>query len=159
MMLITRRIGVTSPLARILSRTGLHATRPALLRLRFIPEGKLMECSMKLALLGLAAMVTVGLPPSAMAQDSSDSAFVAIPATGVHRDFRRDGFDRFDRRRLRGNSDTVIVYDRDWQGDSVWRSNSFNDWWHDRPDRSLPRWVRNNQDCQRMYWAGGGWRC
>ena len=34
-----------------------------------------------------------------------------------------------------------------------------NDWWHDRPDRAFPRWVSNNQSCQRIWWSGGGWRC
>jgi len=64
--------------------------------------------------------------------------------------------DRDHNRRFRG--DTFFPY-RDYQGDSLWRSDSFNDWWHDRPDRAFPRWVANNQDCQRRYWAGGDWRC
>ena len=38
------------------------------------------------------------------------------------------------------------------------RSDSYNDWWHDRPDRAYPAWVRNNNPC-RPYWSGGGWRC
>jgi hypothetical protein len=40
-------------------------------------------------------------------------------------------------------------------------SDSFNGWWHDRPDRAYPAWVRNNQMMQncRLYYAGGGWRC
>ena len=36
---------------------------------------------------------------------------------------------------------------------------SYNDWWHDRPDRSFPRWMQNNQACERQYWTGAGWRC
>ncbi len=40
-----------------------------------------------------------------------------------------------------------------------WESDSYNDWWHDRPDRSYPRWVTNNQDCARQWWQGGAWRC
>ena len=66
--------------------------------------------------------------------------------------------DRRDRRRSRG-ADTVFVYDRDWQGDSAWRSSSFNDWWHDRPDRSYPRWVAGNQNCARQWYAGAILRC
>ena len=31
--------------------------------------------------------------------------------------------------------------------------------WHDRPDRAYPRWMSNNQDCKRLWWSGGGWRC
>lgn len=113
---------------------------------------------MRALLLGLVAMA-VTAPAPVMAEDSSSQAFVAIPSTSVHRDFRRDGGDRFDRRRLRGSSDTLIVYDPGYQGDSMWRPGSFNDWWHDRPDRSMPRWVRHNQNCERMWWSGGGWRC
>ena len=41
----------------------------------------------------------------------------------------------------------------------VWASDSFNDWWHDRPERAFPRWMSSNQDCQRQWWSGGGWRC
>ena len=104
------------------------------------------------------AALVVTLP--AQAQSSSSGAFVARPPVTVHHggsfgDFRRD----FDRRRGRDLDGFVYFDDREYQGDTLWRPGSFNDWWHDRPDRSLPRWVRNNQDCQRMYWAGGGWRC
>ena len=38
-------------------------------------------------------------------------------------------------------------------------SDSYNDWWHDQPWRSYPRWVSKNEDCQRLWWSGGGWRC
>ena len=115
---------------------------------------------MRVFLAGLTAIAAVGVSVPAQAQETSSSdAFVAIPADSVHRDFRRDNFDRRDGRRFRGSSDTVLVYDRDYQGDSMWRPGSFNDWWHDRPDRSMPRWVRNNQNCERMWWSGGGWRC
>lgn len=42
-----------------------------------------------------------------------------------------------------------------------WDSDSYNDWWHDRPDRAFPRWVRHNQNCtpDRMWWSGSGWHC
>lgn len=40
-----------------------------------------------------------------------------------------------------------------------WASDSYNDWWHDRPDRAFPRWMQSNQDCERQWWSGGGWRC
>ena len=47
----------------------------------------------------------------------------------------------------------------DWDGGRAWESNSYNDWWHDRPDRAFPRWVQNNQDCERVWSNGTGWRC
>ena len=67
--------------------------------------------------------------------------------------------DRGDRRDQRGSDgDTFFPY-RDYQGDTLWRPESFNDWWHERSDRAFPAWVARNRDCQRLYWSGGGWRC
>jgi hypothetical protein len=40
-----------------------------------------------------------------------------------------------------------------------WQPESFNDWWHERPSRAYPRWLQNNQNCDRMWWGGGVWRC
>ncbi len=120
------------------------------------------------ALLALAASVAAAsLPAPALAQETTAGAFVGVPAVNVHRgggnfgDVRRGDRDRFrhDRRRDFGSDGTVFVYDHDYQGDTAWRSDSFNDWWHDRPDRNMPRWVQNNQNCQRVWWSGGGWRC
>ena len=113
---------------------------------------------MKMMLLAAAALGTAVLIPGTAGADPGDRAFVAQPGVTVDVGTRR-AFDRFDRRRLRGSGDTLVVYDRDYQGDSAWRADSFNDWWHDRPDRSMPRWVRHNQNCERMWWSGSGWRC
>ena len=117
----------------------------------------------------LAAAAAMSTLPAAASAERRDAGFsqgqFAASGVRIHRghgdrhdrgrfgDFRRDR----DRDRLfRG--DTFFPY-RDYQGDTLWRSDSFNDWWHDRPDRAFPRWVRHNQPCQRQYWAGGGWRC
>jgi hypothetical protein len=42
-----------------------------------------------------------------------------------------------------------------------WDPDSYNDWWHDRPDRAYPRWVQHNENCtpDRMWWSGSGWHC
>jgi hypothetical protein len=76
------------------------------------------------------------------------------------RDHRRGDRDRGRR------SDTVVVgdfgyYGGDWalNNNRSFESDSYNDWWHDRPDRAYPRWMSQNQDCQRQYWTGAGWRC
>ncbi len=65
--------------------------------------------------------------------------------------------------RWRGrNGSDVIVYDNGlWAlyNNRSWEADSFNDWFHEREDRSVPRWVQNNQDCKRVYWSGGGWTC
>ena len=60
----------------------------------------------------------------------------------------------------------VVVVDGHHGGDgwAVYRFRStgpdkLNDWWHDNPHRSMPRWMSNNGDCQRIWWSGGGWRC
>ena len=120
-----------------------------------------------LILAAAAAMST--LPASASAERSragfASSGQFAASGVRIHRG--RDGhhdrgrFDDFRRDRDRDRDfrgDTFFPY-RDYQGDTLWRSDGFNDWWHDRPDRAFPRWVRHNQPCQRQYWAGGGWRC
>lgn len=40
-----------------------------------------------------------------------------------------------------------------------WESDSYNDWWHDRPDRAFPRWMSRNQDCARQWYAGNVLSC
>ena len=63
-------------------------------------------------------------------------------------------------RRLRDRRDSsVLFYDRDYQGDSVWRADSFNDWWHEDTSRSYPRWLQNNANCERQWYAGDTLRC
>ncbi len=84
--------------------------------------------------------------------------------------FRRDGDHRRDHdgdRRHRGSprgGDCVSSWtwvDGQWAlyNNRGGASDSFNDWWHDRPDRAYPRWVTHNQNCERVWWSGGGWRC
>ena len=107
-----------------------------------------------------AAMIAaVSLTSSPAAAGDRDRGFTAIPSTTIHSGFGGGFDDRFRRdRRLRG-TDTVLVYDRDYQGDTAWRPESFNDWWHERPNRSYPAWVLRNRDCQRRYWQGETLTC
>ena len=129
---------------------------------------------MRMMLLGLAApLAAITLPAPALALDPASPQFTVGAAAGVtvHRgvsgpfdsDVRHDrrGHDRFrrDRRRDRDFGGFVYYGDREYQGDTAWRANSYNDWWHERPNRSFPRWVQNNQNCERQWWSGGGWRC
>jgi hypothetical protein len=84
----------------------------------------------------------------------------------VHRD-RRHGNGRHHRHHRNSPYGTfgygvpVVYSDGAWAlyNNRGWESDSFNDWFHDRPDRALPRWVRNNRNCERQYWSGGGWTC
>jgi len=55
--------------------------------------------------------------------------------------------------------DGFLYYDREYEGDTLWRAESYNDWWHERPWRAYPAWMTRNQNCERMYWSGGGWTC
>lgn len=81
----------------------------------------------------------------------------------AHRD-RRDDRDRRHRRDRRVDCD--ISFGTFYEGgewalynNRSWESDSYNDWWHDRPDRAYPRWMRNNQDCARPWYAGSTLRC
>jgi hypothetical protein len=114
------------------------------------------------ALLAIAAatITAIAIAVTPAAASDRDRALTGIPSTSVQSGFG-GGFDngfRRDRRRLRG-TDTILVYDRDYQGDTAWRPDSFNDWWHERPNRSYPAWVLRNQDCQRSWWNGATLRC
>jgi hypothetical protein len=73
------------------------------------------------------------------------------------------GNDRMrDHRRAVCNSDTIMdVYGGEWAlyNNRSWEADSYNDWWHDRPDRAYPAWMRHNEGCQRMWFAGDTLRC
>ena len=49
----------------------------------------------------------------------------------------------------------------DYDANRSFDPDKWNDWWHERPERSFPRWVWRNRDCteDRMWWSGAGWRC
>ena len=102
----------------------------------------------------LSSLVLPALVPApAAAQSAFPSARIPPFASGAPFDRR------VDRRLSRGSDGAVVVYDRDYQGDSAFRRDSFNDWWHSEPSRAFPRWMSNNQDCKRQWWSGGGWTC
>ena len=92
---------------------------------------------------------------SAAAYSGESSHSIGVAGKDGHRGDRRHS------RRGRGFESSVAFgdWDRDYQGDILWRPNSFNDWWHERPNRSFPRWMQNNQNCERQWWGGGVWRC
>jgi hypothetical protein len=75
----------------------------------------------------------------------------------------RRGRDRHDGRRD-GRFDCAVVggafaYDYSSDINRSWDSDSFNDWWHDRPDRAYPRWMQKNQNCDRMWYSADTLRC
>lgn len=117
------------------------------------------------SLVALAATLALAAPAAAVDRPGLSRAEsargVVVHRGSGHRgsgfspvEFRRDG----DRRRLRGSGGEIYIGDREYQGDTAWRPDGFNDWWHERPLRNEPRWLRSN-NCERQYWTGGGWRC
>ena len=129
---------------------------------------------MKTMLLGLAASAAViTLTAPAHAERWSDPGFVAAASVAVHKGssnfgkFTRQWTDgkRHDRRRHhRGRDrfdDGVFLggWDYYYEDNPAWQAEGYNDWWHERPSRSQPRWVSNNQNCERQYWTGAGWKC
>jgi hypothetical protein len=119
------------------------------------------------ALLGLAAVsaaLTVSTPVLAL-----DRALVGNPTaradrfvttSGARGDLCRDG----DRRRSRDFCRSNVV--TDWYGgewalynNRSWEPDSYNDWWHDRPDRAYPAWMRHNEGCTRQWYAADTLRC
>jgi hypothetical protein len=77
------------------------------------------------------------------------------------RDGHRDGNFRCD-----GFGDGWAYADGSWAlyNNRSWEPSSYNDWWHDRPDRAYPRWVteqrmRGTCEPDRMWWSGSGWHC
>ena len=86
---------------------------------------------------------------------------VAPERRGFDCDARGGRHDRRRHRRADCGDDFLPWYGGEWAlyNNRSWESDSYNDWWHDQPWRSYPRWVTKNEDCQRQWWSGGGWRC
>ena len=124
---------------------------------------------MKHVLLAVATLLAAAAFPTApaQAQSSSGAAFVGVSSgqgsagVRIHRGFGGHG----DRGRYgRFNDNAAIgtwVDGGEWAlyNNRSWEPDSYNDWWHDRPDRAYPRWMLSNQNCERKWWSGGGWRC
>jgi hypothetical protein len=126
--------------------------------------------------LGLAAALAVLVFPAAAAQAQAvdDGGSVRIHRGGDGRD-GRDGRDHRDRHDgLSGQVADASRFDRrartdvimDWNGgewalynNRTWQSDSYNDWWHDHPWRSFPRWVSQNGACNRQWYSADVLRC
>ena len=122
---------------------------------------------MRTLLLGFSAALAASAVPVFPASAEGHSASRADRGNiAVHRggEFRRDRDGRFDRRRRDRVDQAVLLdfgrgyYDDRFAGRS-WEPESYNDWWHERPERSYPRWMQNNRNCERQWWSGGGWTC
>ena len=115
-----------------------------------------------LATAAVAAALTLSAAPAA-------AQFAGPPmgsqAAGVRLgDHCRDG--RCGRTNIGIGVDLSSYYGGEWAlyNNRSWNADSYNDWWHERPERAYPRWVRQQQrsgQCteDRMWWSGSGWRC
>jgi hypothetical protein len=123
--------------------------------------------SMLLAAAGALAAVVLSSAPAQGREFRGGSAPVVGQQGFACNGFVRDGRsfhsgDRMRDRRAVCNSDVVMdVYGGEWAlyNNRTWDSDSYNDWWHDRPDRAYPAWMRHNEGCQRMWFAGDTLRC
>lgn len=124
-----------------------------------------------------AAMAAILLPAAAPAagEDDTDNPFALIAAGPSHdgsgvRIHRGGDRDRWRNRDRRGRGAGAVVlgpwYGGEWAlyNNRSWAPDSFNDWWHDRPDRAFPRWVQEQRSSgycppERVWWSGTGWRC
>jgi hypothetical protein len=79
------------------------------------------------------------------------------------REFRHDRDRESDRRRFDrcGGGVAMDWYGGEWAlyNNRSFAPDSYNDWWHDRPDRAYPAWMRHNRDCQRQWFSGDVLRC
>ena len=115
-----------------------------------------------IAAASLAAITISAAPAAAQSWGAAPAALSGNVSVQVHRnggggqgwDWNRDR-----RSRHPGFASGYVIADREYQGDSAWKSDSFNDWWHDQPHRAFPRWVSDNRNCDRRWWSGGVWRC
>ena len=79
---------------------------------------------------------------------------------------RTGGFSGNGDARLRGRSPDGAwgYYEGDYDANRSFDADRWNDWWHERTDRSYPRWVQEGSvdgTCEpsRMWWSGAGWHC
>lgn len=47
----------------------------------------------------------------------------------------------------------------DFDGNRSFDPDTWNDWWHERPERAYPRWLSRNQDCARRWYSGDVLTC
>jgi hypothetical protein len=114
---------------------------------------------MRALLAGLVATAAL-LPTPVAAVDSGHMSFGGNHGVTIHHGGHFGDRDRDHRRRHHDNDGAFLYdYDREYQGDTVWRSDSFHDWWHDRPDRAYPHWMLSNQNCDKQWYQGDMLRC
>ena len=120
-----------------------------------------MRALLPITATALAAATLAISPAPALAKDGPDLAFKSDRHTAISPapDFRFGPRDRDRDRRRHRDFDDDFIYPPEYHGDSLWRPDSFNDWWHERPNRAYPAWVLRNHDCQRQWVQGNVLTC
>jgi hypothetical protein len=116
-------------------------------------------------LLAAAASAAILTPAiSAQAQPFTGSSFTTDSGSqvqqGRHGPGRGDG-NRHHRRHDRTDAVIGWGWDVDWAyyNNRAFQPDSYNGWWHDRPDRAYPHWMQTNQNCDRMWYSADILRC
>lgn len=116
----------------------------------------------RMALRILAGIAALGLAAPAAA-GPSDEPFVGAPnvnaTVGTLGGAQPGSAIGYGKQRF--GSGGIWVNGGEWarHNNPAFQSSGYNDWWHDRPDRAYPAWMRNNQNCQRQWYAGNMLRC
>ena len=120
--------------------------------------------ALALAAMSAPAAQAQGLPAQGFALGGADSAFPQW-TSGVRIHRGSDGMHGDGRRHRRGHpvfiGDFGYGYGGAWAlyNNRSWRPDSYNDWWHERTERSFPRWMQQNEDCARPWYAADTLRC
>ena len=120
------------------------------------------------------AVATIALSPATAEVSTSKGVTIHRGSDGGHGDWRRG-----DHRRHRhdGSGSGVVAdnpgldprartdvlmetYGGEWAlyNNRTWEPDSYNDWWHDNPARSFPRWVTSGM-CERKWYSADTLRC
>ena len=117
---------------------------------------------MKGALLGLALTASLAVPASAGGFSSSgfsstSGSGYAVP--GLSGRPAGSGHSRHSHVGDGAGFGGWAYYDGDYDANRSFDPDKWNDWWHDRPDRAYPAWMRRNQDCARVWYSGSELSC
>ena len=121
-------------------------------------------------LLGFASIAVLAIPAAPAAAENSVGAGSVVVHRGGGNHGGHDGAGRGDRfpdfvggsprGRFGFGGVSEYRYAGEWAlyNNRSWNSDSYNDWWHDQPMRSLPRWLTNGT-CARMWYSADTLRC
>jgi hypothetical protein len=119
------------------------------------------------ALLAAASMAAIVITSPASGQGFAAGGFSSSLGTSsmtglsrnppLGRDIGRPGGKFHHRRHIRvGDGIFYSGYNDfgDYDANRSFDPDRWNDWWHDRPERSFPRWMARNQGCERPWYSG-----